>query len=382
MNISIVFHLGMAPLKEYFISGPFSTEEFEKAGFVCPKLNFALRNPQKVAAYAHEIVQERAENLLFGVLKSPIEVDRLEINIPDGQVIKINNSQLSFLCAFKAAIERIPDLTFAMFFIDNTSMPNLDGTIKEAFSSKQEPFIFKGEKDTHMLKNWLCDPNGRKNDVCIIGRDHQCNGIEVEIVVHILPADCPSCGISNSDPVIVSRAKALVITSTYQRSQCSCGWKNDPTINDCGWNTPDQSDVEGEDLEESQVHGQVHECYQGSIKEYDFDSVAESSVKGSITSVCSLEKMDEFVKDGWDSLKADQMKSQVAIEVEDIRPRYLTDNQINIFCSYPKLITCFLYIILVTSMYMMKASRQKWTLKLIARFQSCYHVVLSERRTD
>ena len=44
--------------------------------------------------------------------------------------------------------------------------------------------------------------------------------------------------------------------------------------------------------------------------------------------------MNEFVKDGWDSLKADQMKSQVAIEVEDIRPRYVTDSSINIFHSY------------------------------------------------
>ena len=131
------------------ITGPFSTEKWEQAGFVCPKLSFALRNPQKVAAYAQEIVQDRAENLLFSVLKSPIEVDRVEINIPDGQVIKINNSQLSFLCAFKAAIERIPDLTFAIFFIDNSSMPNLDGTIEEAFSSRTKPCIFKGTEDTH-----------------------------------------------------------------------------------------------------------------------------------------------------------------------------------------------------------------------------------------
>mgnify|MGYP001183252128 FL=1 len=320
----------MALLKEYLITGPLSTEKWEQAGFVCPKLSFALRNPQKVAAYAQEIVQDRAENLLFSVLKSPIEVDRVEINILDGQVIKINNSQLSFLCAFKAAIERIPDLTFAMFFIDNSSMPNLDGTIEEAFSSRIKPCIFKGTKDTHMLKNWLCDPKSRKNDVCIIGRDHQCNGIEVEIVLHILPADCPSCGISNSDPVIVSRAKAMVITSTYQRLQCSCGWKNDPTINDCGWNTPDQSDVEGGDLEES-----VQGCYQGSIKEYDFESVA-GSVKGSITSVGSLEKMDEFVNNGWDSLKADQKQSEVAIEVSEIRPRYVTSNPINKFESYKK----------------------------------------------
>ena len=325
---------------EYLISGSFSTEKLEEAGFVCPKLSFALRNPLQVSSYAQEIVQNRAKNLLFSVLTSPIEVDRLETNIPDGQVIMINNSQLSFLCAFNAAIEKIPALTFALFFIDNSSILNLDDSIEEAFLSRQEPYVFKSINGTHMLKNWLCDPKGRKNDVCIIGRDHQCNGIEVEIVVHILPADCPSCGISNSDPIIVSRAKAMVITSTYQRSQCSCGWKNDPTNNDCGWNTPDQSDVEGEDLEESQVQVQVHECHQGSIKEYDFDSVAGSSVKGSITSIGSLEKMDEFVKDGWDSLKADQMKSHAVIEVDDIRPRYVM-NHINIFCSYPKLITYF-----------------------------------------
>ena len=308
----------MAPLKEYFISGPFSTEEFEKAGFVCPKLNFALRNPLEVAAYAQEIVQERAENLLFSVLKSPIEVDRLEINIPDGQVIKINN--FSFLCAFKAALGKIPDLTFALLFVDNSSMPNLDGTIEEVFSSRIKPCIFKGKKDTHMLKNWLCDPKSRKNDVCIIGRDHQCNGIEVEIVVHILPADCPSCGISNSDPVIVSRAKAMVIISTYPRLRCSCGWKNDPTVNDCGWNTPDQSDVEGNDLEES-----VHGSCQGSIKEYHLQSIT-GSIMGSISSVGSLEKIDEFVKNGWANLKAvpDQTKSEgdIAIEVQEIRPRY------------------------------------------------------------
>ena len=312
------------------ISGSFSTEKLEEAGFICPKLRFALRNPLQVSSYAQEIVQNRAKNLLFSVLTSPIEVDRLETNIPDGQVIKINNSQLSFLSAFNAAIERIPALTFALFFIDNSSILNLDGSIEEAFSSRQEPCIFKGVKDALMLKNWLCDPKGRKNDVCIVGRDHHCNGIEVEIVVHILPADCPSCGISNSDPVIVSRAKAMVIVSTYQRLQCSCGWKNDPTVNDCGWNTPDPSDVEGDDLDES-----VHESYQGSIEKYNLGSLV-GSVKGSVTSVGSLEKMDEFVNNGWDSLKADQKQSEVAIEVSEIRPRYVTSNPINKFESYKK----------------------------------------------
>ena len=310
----------MSLSNEYLISGSFSTEKLEEAGFVCPKLSFALRNPLQVSNYAQEIVQNRAKNLLFSVLTSPIEVDRLETNIPDGQVIKINNSQLSFLCAFNAAIEKIPALTFALFFVDNSSILNLDGSIEEAFSSRQAPYIFKGINDTHMLKNWLCDPKSRKNDVCIIGRDHHCNGIEVEIVVHILPADCPSCGISNSDPVIVSRAKAMVIVSTYQRLHCTCGWRNDPTINDCGWNTPDQSDMEGDDLEES-----VHGSCQSSIKDYYLQSIT-GSIKGSISSVGSLEKVDEFVKNGWDNLKAvpDQIQSEgdIAIEVPEIRPRY------------------------------------------------------------
>ena len=362
----------MAPLKEYLITGHFSTGKLEKAGFVCPKLSYALRNPQNVAAYAQEIVQKRAENLLFNVLKNPIEIDRLEINIPDGHVIKINNSQLSFLHACKAAIERIPDLTFAMFFIDNSSRPNLDSTIEEAFASRTKPCIFKGTKDTHMLKNWLCDPKSRKNDACIIGRDHQCNGIEVEIVVHILPADCPSCEISNSDPVIVSRAKAMVIVSTYQRLHCTCGWRNDPTINDCGWNTPDQSDVEGDDLEES-----VHGSCQSSIKDYYLQSIT-GSIKGSISSVGSLEKIDEFVKNGWDNLKEvpDQIQSEgdIAIEVPEIRPRYEYEQM------YLSLINnlLFLFAIVVTSIRMMKASRQEQSLKLIQRCQNCSPVVLSK----
>ena len=120
----------------------------------------------------------------------------------------------------------------------------------------------------------------------------------------------------------------MVIVSTYQRLQCSCGWKNDPTVNDCGWNTPDQSDVEGDDLDES-----VHESCQGSIDKYNLGSLV-GSVKGSVTSVGSLEKMDEFVNNGWDSLKADQKQSEVAIEVSEIRPRYETSNPINKFESF------------------------------------------------
>ena len=70
---------------------------------------------------------------------------------------------------------------------------------------RNQPTIFNGSNDTFLLKNWLCDPQSRQNDVCILTKDHYCNGIEVELVVYILPGDCPLCHTSNADPVIVSR---------------------------------------------------------------------------------------------------------------------------------------------------------------------------------
>ena len=61
--------------------------------------------------------------------------------------------------------------------------------------------------------------------MCIVGAQHQCNGIETELVVHIYPANCQFCEISNADPVIISRAKAMLIVATFQRTNCSnCGW--------------------------------------------------------------------------------------------------------------------------------------------------------------
>ena len=81
----------------------------------------------------------------------------------------------------------------------------------------------------------------------MIGTQHQCNGIETELVVHIYVANCPSCGTSNADPVIISRAKAMLILCTYQRQNCTvleCGWnKNDVEVR---WTTPSVSMEEDE----------------------------------------------------------------------------------------------------------------------------------------
>ena len=134
------------------ISGPFTTEPFQEAGFECPRLSYALRNPLQIAKYAQDLVQNRAENLLYGVLKSPIEVSRTTTNIPDGQVIKHNNKNLPCLDALTKALKEIPSQTFALVFIDDSNMPkpNIDEAIEKAFLSRKKPQILKGSDTTSL----------------------------------------------------------------------------------------------------------------------------------------------------------------------------------------------------------------------------------------
>ena len=210
----------------------------QEAGFLCPKLRLPLRNPLKIAEFAHEVIQDGAKNLLdYGVLRSPIEIS--DLNIVNGQLTDIRKSNLSFEEAFKASIDEIPHGRYALIFVDDREMnENVTEAIKEIHHSRKMPHVLSGNEITSNVKKWLCEPQSRENDMCIIGTDHQCNGIETEIVVHIYPKDCPWCGISNADPVIISRAKALLIVSTYQRLQCSCGWTLCEENLD-GWITPD-----------------------------------------------------------------------------------------------------------------------------------------------
>ena len=159
-----------------------------------------------------------------------------------------------------------------------------------------------------LLKNWLCDPQARKNDVCIIGKDHHCNGIEVEVVVHIIPADCPLCGISNADPVVISRAKAVVIVATYKRLHCTCGWKSDIQIEDCTWNTPTGS-----------ANSSPNVSVKRSLRSLESVSF-HGSIKGSVSSISSVENVEAFVEQGWSSLTS--FDNQINAEhVETTVPR-------------------------------------------------------------
>lgn len=264
--------------------GPFLTKPLEEAGFVCPKLQFALRNPMKIAEQAQNVIQEGADNFLYGGLKSKIEILNCDLeskssnsisdlnplsvahhdmkldrpnysqtlsNIVDGQLVRIENIHESYQDALALTINEIPHGKSGLFFLDNReireSKENIIETVESTFSSRQIPSIFTGTEPTRILKNWLCEPKRRSNDMVIIGTNHQCNGIESEIVIHIYPSNCPLCGISYADPVIISRATAMLIMATYQRLECKkCGWKQKKPENEYGWITPYLSDDEEE----------------------------------------------------------------------------------------------------------------------------------------
>ena len=266
------------------ILGPFLTKPLEEAGFVCPKLQFALRNPMKIAEEAQNVIQEGADNFLYGGLKSKIEILNCDLesqssnsisgsnplsgahhdikldrpnynqtlsNIVDGQLVRIENIHDSYQNALALTINEIPFGKSGLFFIDNKeireSEEDVIKTVESTFSSRQVPSIFTGTEPTRILKNWLCEPKRRSNDMVIIGANHQCNGIESEIVIHIYPSNCPLCGISYADPVIISRATAMLIMATYQRLKCKkCGWKQKKPEYEYGWITPNLSDDEEE----------------------------------------------------------------------------------------------------------------------------------------
>ena len=146
-------------------------------------------------------------------------------------MIKIDKSDQSCEDALKSTLSEIPYGTYALIFVDDRHMQtkSKENLIK-VFSSRREPLIYSGIEETTELEKWLCEPQKREFDICIVGVQHQCNGIETELVIHVYPADCPLCQISNADPVIISRAKAMLVLATYQRIQCSCGWSNPNVI--------------------------------------------------------------------------------------------------------------------------------------------------------
>ena len=104
----------------------------------------------------------------------------------------------------------------ALIYIDDeTKCEATLENIKKSFGDRPEPCIFSGSKtlDSLQIQLWLCEPSKRCNDLCIVTMKHSSNGLETKVVVYILPAACEECGHSNEDPVIASRATAMLVVA-------------------------------------------------------------------------------------------------------------------------------------------------------------------------
>ena len=123
-----------------------------EAGFVCPSLRYALRNPMKIAEYAQDVVQVGHNNLLdYGILRSPIE--KANTNLVEGQLVKIDKSHLSCEDTLEATLSEIPYGKYALIFVDDRDMlERSKENLKNAFSSREDPLIFYGIEEKIGLK--------------------------------------------------------------------------------------------------------------------------------------------------------------------------------------------------------------------------------------
>ena len=206
------------------VTGHFAVEAIKKAGFSCPEMKYPLRNPLQIAQYAHGVSQVAHKNGFDICLQNDITITP-NINIIDGKLLRIDGVHSTYLNALEVVLTKIPPKNFALIIVDEETKITETKVkdIKSTFStrSRPEPFVITDEStDFVNLPKWFCEPQERGNDLCILKRKHDCNGVETTTVGHIHPAKCPECFHSNEDPVIASRATAVLITAVYKRSNC------------------------------------------------------------------------------------------------------------------------------------------------------------------
>ena len=201
------------------VTGRFAKKAIENAGFWCPELSYPLRNPLQIARYAHNISQDAPKNMLDICLQNDIK-STSSATIIDGRLIKINKIHSSRCDALKAALEEVPCQKYAMIFIKADHLE--EDSILAVYDQmkRPKPDMISTSQEFIKYQKWLSFPQKRKNDLCSFRVDHKSNGIQTDIVVHVIPQNCLMCGFSSEDPVIASRAMAMLIVTMYQRSNC------------------------------------------------------------------------------------------------------------------------------------------------------------------
>ena len=202
----------------------------------------------KIANYAHKVIKDGPKNGLDGLLPNENDMstlfnDTIDINIIEGQLFILNEVHDTCLDAIEAALAHVPTDDFAMIFVNTTGIrdPPLKD-FKKAFMSREDPIVFTGSFDEVIFRNWLCYPRSRGSDLFLVDINSKINGIETDIVVYVFPEKCKFCQVSNEDPVIISRAKAMLIVSTYTRSThstCTCKYSSIQTLNSLTTNSID-----------------------------------------------------------------------------------------------------------------------------------------------
>ena len=201
------------------VKGRFAKKAIENAGFWCPEMSYPLRNPLHIARYSHSISQDAPKNMLDICLQNDIKSSP-ETTIIEGRLIKIDKTDSFYCDAIVGALEQVPSQKYAMIFIDADQLNDQSLLAIYDQIERPKPDMITKSQEFVKYQKWLCSPEKRKNDLCIFGVNHKSNGIQTDIVIHVLPQNCPMCGFSSEDPVIASRAMAILIVATYQRSSC------------------------------------------------------------------------------------------------------------------------------------------------------------------
>ena len=84
------------------VTSRFAITSIEKAGFVCPRFKYPLRNPLQIAQYAHNVSQEAHKNSFDTCLQNPITI-LPKSNINEGKLLLLDEIYSSCLKALEAS---------------------------------------------------------------------------------------------------------------------------------------------------------------------------------------------------------------------------------------------------------------------------------------
>ena len=141
----------------------------------------------------------------------------------------------SQIVSFQAGLEKIPKCPNQFALVIFSSWTKYDIPSKDSIESvyesikRQKPSLLEfGSGYEDQLKNWLCKPQSRKNDLIainganglkIMAETMYCHGIETDIVLHVY-AVCKKGCFTMLNPIPMTRTKSVLILSKFVTIEC------------------------------------------------------------------------------------------------------------------------------------------------------------------